>query len=169
MSKTTRSHDRSPQLRQLVEYCSHSCETIFYDTGELHPMYHAVRENGENTVIAAPQWYDSDDKDVAVEAARRLFRELAVVRYVFVCEAWMLVRPSDTDMEQVRRLGVRSHPERREAVIFTAEDFDWTIMAHRMIERHEGRPPRLSSLTFLPFDHAEGRMVSLLTPNQRNS
>jgi hypothetical protein len=165
------------QLQRLVEYCSHSCEAIFRDTGELQPMYHAVRETGENTVIAAPPWNNaalpwnnSDDKDMAVEAVRQLFRELAVVRYVFVCEAWLLIQPSAEDMEQVERLGVSvsSHPKRQEAVVFTAEDLDWAVMAHRMIERREGRPPRLAPLTFLPFDRAEGRMTGLLTPRGKS-
>jgi hypothetical protein len=161
-------HDRSPQLRQLIESCSHVCEAIFRDTGELHGMYHVVRENGENTIIPAPPC-DDNIKDLGIEIIRHLFREMAVVRYVFVAEAWLLVQPSKEAMEQCRRLGVRNHPERQETVIFTAEDSDWTIIAHRMIKRLEGLPPCLAPLTFLPMDEVEGRMVGLLTQTQRNN
>ena len=129
-------------------------------------MYHVVCDDGKNAVIPAPSF---DDKDMAIDIIRHLFRQMAVVRYVFVCEAWVLAQASDADMERIRRLGVRSHPDRQEAVIFTAEDFDWSIMAHRTIERLEGRPPCLAPLTFLPMDVAEGRMIGLLTPKGKSS
>lgn len=169
MPDVNATHDRSPQLRQLVESCSHACEAIFRETGELHGMYHAVCENGDNKIIPAPPSHDSGDKDIGVEIIRCLFREMAVVRYVFVSEAWLVVQPSKEAMEQCQRLGVRSHPDRQEAVVFVAEDFHWTIMARRMIERLEGRPPCLAPLTFLPLDGAEGRMVGLLTPKGKQS
>jgi hypothetical protein len=159
----------SPELHELIEFRSQKCEAIFQETGKLHGMYHAILESGESIVIPPPP---CDDKDTAARMIRQFFREAGVVRYVLVCEAWILAKSdgiSDDDMEQCQRLGVSSHPQRRKAVMFVGEDSNWTVFARRTIERPEGRAAYLGPLVFEQLITASGRMASLLPKRKPSS
>jgi hypothetical protein len=90
-----------------------------------------------------------------------------VDRYVFLDEAWILDDRRGQlgiDMEKVRREGISQHPDRREIVMFLAENRRGEMLtARRFILRPEIGKPTLAPLVIdTQYDHSEGRMVGLL-------
>ena len=153
-------------LRQMIEAASSAVEKLFKIRGVIRPMYDCMTADGVRFVTPAPH----EDKDAAVAMMRALFVIKNVVRYVFIDEAWMLDQKGDA-AEGARleawaaKYGVASHPDRREIVMFIAEDLAGRLSAHRFILRPEHGKPRLSPLKFIPAETlAHGRMVGLLLP-----
>lgn len=154
------------ELQKLISTASESIEKIFRKQGGLAPMYHAVKRNGTALIVPAM----SDDKDEGVAMIKALFVIEDVVRYVFIDEAWILGFDESgsnpkPDMARIRREGLRDHPDRREVVMFAAENLDGDfVAARRFILRPEHGKPSLSPLK--PFSGASdgfsGRMVGLL-------
>jgi hypothetical protein len=130
-------------------------------------MYHAIKANGE-TLILTPQM---DDKDISVAMVKAWFALNDIDRYVFIDEAWIVDSTQsgvNIDIEKVRRYGVRNHPDRREVLMFSAENRKGEMrMAKQFILRPEVGRPTLSPLTFDEFDASEGRMVGLLNVEKR--
>jgi hypothetical protein len=90
-----------------------------------------------------------------------------VDRYCYMDEAWIVDDRRGQlglDIERVKREGVKNHPDRREIVMFSAENRRGEqLTAKRFILRPEIGKPTLSPLEIdEPFDHSEGRMVGLL-------
>jgi hypothetical protein len=88
-------------------------------------------------------------------------------RYVFMDEAWIVDDRRGQiglDVEKIKREGVKNHPDRREVVMFSAENRRGErLTAKRYILRPEIGKPTLAPLEIDPqFDHSEGRMVGLL-------
>jgi hypothetical protein len=105
---------------------------------------------------------------------RAIAAELELVRCAYVDEAWTATLRTDTPERDLlaktqiaimNRIGVKVHPDRREAVIIGAEDYiTGMMMGIRYILRPEHGKPSLSPLTIEPFNKSEGRFVGLLPP-----
>jgi len=154
-------------LKSLIEFASLNAEKIFKRTGALYPMYHAIDGRGEHKILT-PQM---DDKDISVAMVKAWFALEGIDRYVFIDEAWVVDSTKsgvELDIEKARREGVRNHPDRREIVMFSAENRKGEMQtAKRFILRPEVGKPTLSPLTFDEFDSSEGRMVGLLNVEKR--
>ena len=152
-----------PDLKWLVEFSSEQAEKIFRQTGQLLPMYHAILPDGHHQVIPAPD----TDKDVAVALIKAAFELMNVDTYIFMSEAWMLIAPNETpDLAKIARRGLEHHPDRREIIMFQAENRRGERQsASRFILRPEHGKARLAPLKMddmSKFGKSEGRMVGLL-------
>jgi hypothetical protein len=157
------------QLRDMIAFASVQCDRIFATTGVLHPLWHAVTSSGE-TLIETPPF---NDKDMAVAMIRALFDLKDVVRYVFVDEAWTLLKMVQPDeMKVIEREGLSKHPERVEIVMIQGEDSEYgQIVTHREIIRpakgkaYLGPIQTLDDMPHVPPGgtvQSQGRMVGLL-------
>jgi hypothetical protein len=108
-------------LKSLIEFASTQAEKIYRKTRVIHPMFHAISTSGENKILTP----SLDDKDMAVAMIKAWFVLEDIAVYVFIDEAWILDTRKggpEIDMEKVRREGARNHPDRREIVMFSAEN-----------------------------------------------
>jgi hypothetical protein len=151
-------------MKSMIEFASAQAEKLFRKDGVIYPIYHCIKKDGETLIV--PPLHDS--KDVAVAMMKALFVIEKIDRYVFIDEAWMLDAAASgvegIDLERVRREGVKDHPDRREIVMFSAENRRGEMLTgRRFILRPEHGKPTLSPLHIdPPYDHSEGRMVGLL-------
>ena len=127
-------------------------------------MYHAI---AGDKVFIIPSLHP--DKANAVALVKVLFAKHKVDRYVFMDEAWILEAhdriPSREEMQRIQREGLEHHPDRREILMFSAEDRRGNrLMAHRFILRPERGKAKLSPLKVIDWTEGEtkGRMVGLL-------
>jgi hypothetical protein len=157
------SKDVLPDLRSLIEFASANAEKLFRRQGRLLPMYHAIATNGEHKILTP----SLSDKDLAVAMVKAWFVIENIDRYVFIDEAWIVDARGggpELDVEKARRYGISNHPDRREIVMFAAENHREMLTARRFILRPEIGKPSLSPLVIdEQFDHSEGRMVGLLS------
>lgn len=159
------------ELKSLIEFASDQAEKFFRRQGVIYPMFHAIKTSGETMLV--PSF--APDKDASVALTKALFTLEDIDRYVFMDEAWILDNRTNNlpplDMEKIRREGLRDHPDRREIVMFSAENRRGEMQtASRFILRPEiGRP----SLAPLKIDDmtavtgSSGRMVGLLKLEKR--
>ena len=153
-------------LRALIEFASERIEMIFRKSGVIHSMYHAIAADGKHELISPA----SDDKDIAVALMRAAFELRGIDRYVFCDEAWIIDTSksgrtiTEAEWAKIRREGLRNHPDRREIVMFSAENRRGEqLLASRYILRPEHGKATLMPLAFQEiFDKSEGRMVGLL-------
>jgi hypothetical protein len=151
-------------LKSLIEFASAQTEKLFRRQSAIYPMYHAITVSGETKIINQLH----PDKDVGVAMIKALFALENVDRYVFIDEAWILDNRrggGPIDMNRVRREGLSNHPDRREVVLFAAENRRGEMLtAARFILRPEHGKPSLSPLKIddMTGIESEGRMVGLL-------
>jgi len=150
-------------LKSMIEFASAQAEKLFRAQGILYPLYHCIKTNGDTVILPAV----SADKDLSVAMTVAWMQLNDVDRYVFMDEAWMLDDRRGQlglDMEKIQREGIRNHPDRREAVMFSAENRRGEMLtARRFILRPEIGKAKLAPLQLDPkYDHSEGRMVGLL-------
>lgn len=144
-------------LKELIEFASKAAEKIFRIFGVIVPLYHTVKPTGEIMIIQPPG-LGSKDLDIAwVKAVLALEN---IERYVFIDEAWVLNGP---DLDNING-DLSNHPDRREVVIFAAENRQGEILtAMRFILRPEHGKAILSPLKINDVtDTFSGRMVGLL-------
>ena len=157
------------ELRKMIDHASAFCERHFAAKGEIAPMWHFINAKGEQFIEPHPPF----DKDTSMALIRALFDLNDVVRYIYMGEAWTLDRMIKTDeMDEIRRTGLASHPDRCEIVQLQGEDSECgQLMGQRKIIRPKAGRPYLAPLqmtTDLPFiptgAHVEssGRMVGVL-------
>ena len=161
--------DAHPRLRAMIEAASRNIEVIFGITGEVAPMWHFTKANGNEFAMLAP---DTDDKDIATAIVRAVFEVEDVVRYVFMTEAWVVETHDPVEIEEIKvwiaqGRSARDHPKRREIVMFVAEDATGQLTGQREIER-KGKRPRLGSLQIDEFTQSEGRIIGML-PRRREA
>ena len=147
----------------MIEFASTQAAKLFRKQGVIYPMYHCIRADGETTILNAL----SEDKDLSVAMTKAWMHLNDIDRYIFMDEAWIVDDRRGQlglDMEKVRREGLKNHPDRREIVMFSAENRRGEqLTAKRFILRPEIGKPTLSPLMIdEQFDHSEGRMVGLL-------
>jgi hypothetical protein len=152
-------------LKSLVEFASANVEKIFRRTRVLLPMYHAITTDGETMILQPPP----GNKDISVAMVKAWMQIQRVDRYVFMDEAWMVDDSRGQfglDVAKMQREGGASnHPERREIVMFSAENRRGEMLtAKRFILRPEVGKPTLSRLEIddMTGVTSEGRMVGLL-------
>lgn len=151
-------------LKSLIGFASAQAETLFRMQGVLYPLYHCITAGGKTVFLNA---LDLEDKDLSVAMTMVWMRLAEIDRYVFMDEAWIVDDRRGQlglDIEKVRREGVKNHPDRREVVMFSAENRRGEqLTARRYILRPEIGKPKLAPLEIdPPYDYSEGRMVGLL-------
>ena len=157
-----------PGLTSMIEFASRQAEKIFRRTGVIYPMYHAINRHGRNLLFDGP----TCDKDAAVAIVKAWLRANDIDRYVFFDEAWIVdarYRPG-LDLEKAFHEGLRNHPDRREIVMFSAEDRAGNMLtASRFILRPEHGKPTLAPLKIddMTGVTSAGRMVGLLKSGSR--
>ena len=149
-------------LRKQVERLSRAAERNFDKHGQLTPVWFAVTATGE--VFTLDKMLP--DKDVQAQLVRMIFQEKDVVSYVFIDEAWV-VNASAAEADSVTNLaatvGLEFHPDRREVVVFHAEDAVNSLSYHRDIIRPPGARAYLGPLILHDdISQSEGRFVGLL-------
>lgn len=150
-------------LKSMIEFASAQAEKLFRIQGVIYPLYHCIKTNGDNAILNQMD----RDKDLSVAMTVAWMQLNDVDRYVFMDEAWIVDDRKGQiglDMEKIRRMGISKHPDRREIVMFSAENRRGEqLTAKRFILRPETGKARLSPLVIdEAFDHSEGRMVGLL-------
>lgn len=151
-------------LKSMIEFASTQAEKLFRKkSGVIYPLYHCIDAKGMTTILPA---LDSD-KDLSVALTKAWMCLNNIDRYVFMDEAWIVDDRRGQiglDVEKIKREGVKNHPDRREVVMFSAENRRGErLTAKRYILRPEIGKPTLAPLEIDPqFDHSEGRMVGLL-------
>ena len=156
----------SMTLKQMITTASKTIEQLFRKDDFIAPIYHLLKSDGTHMVWGGL----GEDKDEMTAIARRIMRELEIVSYVFIDEAWILETKPRTpaeDAEVIRfcqEFGVSAHPDRREVVMFYAESKDGErLMAQRYILRPEHGKPTLSPLQFAPEKFSGGRVTGRMT------
>lgn len=145
------------KLQELFNIAATNVKGMFDKRHEILPMWHVVMGNDEHVLIATP-WSNDDEKDAAVDALRKIFRQRQAKRLVFICEAWTLLARSANEISRPSE-----HPDRREVVSLIAEDRDGSNLAGwYFILRPEHGPPTLSPLHMSDATESAGRMVGLL-------
>jgi len=147
-------------LKELIEFADSQAVKIFRHTGQLLPMWHAFKSNGEQLVLPQP----SDDKDKAAKLIAALFELENVETYCFMSEAWILHTTMERD--PVLPSSLEHHPDRREAIMFSAENREGDSQtARRFILRPEHGKAKLAPLQMDDMANvtSEGRMVGLLS------
>lgn len=162
--------DALTELKSLVEFASKQAEKIFRKTGVLYPMYHAIDARGEHKILTS----QAEDKDIGVAMVKAWFALNHIDRYVFLDEGWILDDRKgsgpDRDWAKIAREGLRYHPDRREVVLFFAENRRGEMLtAARFILRPEVGKPSLSPLKIddMTGVESQGRMVGLLNLEKR--
>jgi len=156
-------------LKSLIEFASAQAVKLFRRQGIIYPLYHCIRADGETTILNA---FDQD-KDLSVAMTKAWMHINDIDTYVFMDEAWILDATQSgsprIDIKKVQREGIRNHPDRREVVMFSAENRRGEkLTAKHFILRPEVGKPTLSPLQIdPPYDHSEGRMVGLLNREKR--
>jgi hypothetical protein len=149
-------------LKELITFASAQAETIFRRTGELLPMWHCIKSNGEQLIVPSP----CEDKDMAVGLIKALMELEDVETYVFMSEAWILERAQGDDIAMADRYGLSGHPDRREVIMFAAENRNGEEQtARRYILRPEHGKAKLSPLVLddmTQIGQSSGRMVGML-------
>lgn len=144
------------KLRAMIEEASLEVEAAFAVTGCVTATW-LIDAAGRRGAVPAPPV----DKDWAAEIVRLALKALDADRYCFIDEAWTVVLPPDADPHAVLP---RDHPDRKEIVMFSAEDHERNITGFRRIIR-DGRKATLGPLVIHPpSKQAEGRFVGMLTP-----
>ena len=148
-------------LKQFVERAMKGACRVFEQTGAVPPMYHAVTTAGKQIAFNAPP----GDKDTSVNAVRAYLASLDTVRVAFIAESWTLeegLTRSEVDELYRQSGGVRSHPNRIEAIVILGEDLhEPTVYAMRKIFRRGNRAV-LGALDIYTPTEMEGRMTTLL-------
>ena len=161
--------DELTDLKSLIEFASGRAEKLFRKQGVVYPMYHAIKTTGQSMIIPAL----NPNKDASVAMTKVLFELESIDRYVFFDEAWILDDRKGQigiDMEKANREGISKHPDRREIVMFMAENRRGEIQtAARFILRPEVGKATLAPLKIDDMTDAEskGRMVGLLNWEKR--
>ena len=152
-------------LRGMIDYASGWAEKFFAEHGAISALYHIVTADGEDLVMPKPM---PNNKDASAALVKAYFETKKVVRYVYIDEAWFLEANSDelTEADHARfaSKGLGDEPNRREAIMFVAEDRERQMTARRVITR-VGEKAELGPL-IVDDDVVEssGRMMGMLRP-----
>lgn len=153
-------------LREFVEAASERAEKLFAENGKISPSYHVVIDGDEITIPAPPF-----SKEIATSLMRLMLETLNVKRYVFLDEAWVVILQKDFKSYEEAQAYSRAlppplaHPERKECVMFSAEDeTEGFYIARRFIERDADGKGTLGPLSTEQPTISGGRMFGLLPP-----
>jgi hypothetical protein len=156
----------SKDLHRIVEFASEQMEKWFAMKGEVRPMWHVIKRNGDHAVVPIPSVMMAD-KDQMAETFRILFEIQDVRTCCFIDEAWT-AEAAGEDMAKLQAYldangSLENYPGRIEVVVFQGEDAEAGILcAHRKIVRPAVGPAHLGPLEFLDIKSSEGRFVGML-------
>jgi hypothetical protein len=135
------------QLRDMIASASDFCQQHFARRGAIAPQWHAVTASGD--ILSEP--HPPLEKDAAVMLIRLLFEFMDVVRYVYISEAWSLMKFgwTEADRELLERDGISKHPDRIEVVQMQGEDREYgqLVAFHEIIRPRRGKPSRAAQDT----------------------
>lgn len=155
-------------LIYVLAVANRTARETFKEKGEVHPMWCGHTVLNELVMVLPEQFRNADDKDKAVAAVRRIFKEKEVVAFSFMCEAWILESRTASPeafkrgMNIGRNESLEHNPDRREVIQVVAEDRESTISGHYFILRPEHGKPTLSPFHRHDFGSTTGRMTNLL-------
>lgn len=158
------------ELRTMFDHASAFCDKAMASRGEIAPLWHAITSSGETIIEPHPTWLG---KDMAAAAIRAMFELCDVVRYIYIGEAWTLIRMMrPEEEEEIFRKGLSEHPDRVEVVQIQGEDRACGQMmgARKIIRPKKGKPylgpvEMIEDLPYIPRGatmRSEGRMVGML-------
>jgi hypothetical protein len=102
----------------------------------------------------------TEEKEINAMVVRALFAN--VQRYIYVAEVWYVEDKKDEEAND--EAPPREHPDRKEAILFMAEDrMSGGVFGIRFIDR-TGKRPKLKPLEVDRPTAIGGRLVSMLTP-----
>lgn len=129
-------------LREMVVHMRSFAVARFARLGVIEPMYVVETKSGERVPLAVPGGFRSaEHKAAVVEIMRAFFKQEGVVRFVFVCEAWVAQAKDDGERQRIRqhRGSLADYPGRIEVVSIIAEDVDGEAISGEMeIVRESG-------------------------------
>ena len=122
------SADKGPSIDTLLKLAeNHARQTLIGGKGEMVPICHLVRSDGQETVIGTP-WRDNLEKEITLKMLAHLMREGGAIRYMVMCEAWMR-KATETEAASFKPGDplptvppIKDHPDRVEIVIACARD-----------------------------------------------
>jgi len=149
-------------LRSLIELVSTGAEACFAKYGSLAPFWHCIDAAGTLHLVVTP----SDDKDLNAALMRAFMVENDIVRYCLSYEAWTALLSDEAEAREFisSGRGVADLPQRKEVVMFSAEDESGMLTAQREILRPQDKPPSLGPLVINDMKgwSSEGRLLGML-------
>lgn len=153
-----------PDARMLIEATSKAAEDIFAEDQQVTPFWQGFTASGDHKVFKPPPGLD---KAMCVILVRALFELYDVVCCVFCDEAWVAAATED-DIKALDAWldagnSLETYADRKEVVVFMAEDGNGQLTGHRPIDR-SGRKPKLGPLVINDLTGAttEGRLTGML-------
>jgi hypothetical protein len=153
-------------LDALVRRLSQEAEELFNETGGIEMIWLVEAPAKGQTLIMTPlvppPGQMREAKDALAEGMRALFRKFGVTRYVDVAEMWVVRRARELGEPQG---SLADDPDRREVMMFNADDGFECLVAMREIVRPQHSKPYLSKLSkieHLNRRDAQGRFCDLL-------
>ena len=131
--------------------------------GEIHPQWFFVTKSGQTvsllTPFIAPDHAIEDLKEVVADQIGGLMRQVGVLRYGFISEAWaMKVLPEEFNDDEFRKGMIRDKPGRSEVVQIFVSDSESTIGASFELIRENGEGTPVKELKAWGSDEAGGTM-----------
>jgi len=157
-------------LEALLRRVVRTAEDMFDKLGEIDMLWIYENASGEQQMVVTPIMAPDGQvaaayKTYLAAGMRQLFHQHDVVRYAVAAECWTL--GCDLDPDYCGPLG--EHPQRREAIIFEADDGRVFLSAWREIIRPAGGKPYLGKLSAIwRPPRVEGRFHDLL-PRARSN
>jgi hypothetical protein len=164
-------------LHALLRRVSRMAEQMFDKQGDIGPIWLVETVSGEQQIIVSPVMAPSPlagaaEKDRIAAKMREHFAENDAVRYAVAIEAWTLADPERKQMRTEEQAELEyaamgytlaNHPNRREVVLFEAEDGTEVLTAFRDIIRPAHGKPYLGKLGPIErFDQFTSRWAGLL-------
>jgi hypothetical protein len=107
----------------------------FNENGSIHPTWFLQEEDGQILLVATP-YTDDLTKDMVDFAIREAIRIKHIQRYAYISEVWMAFQKDLTSLEDYKGLRPSQRPDRKEALMFIAEDISGDyIMSYSDIYR----------------------------------
>src|ERR1700674_1763665 len=145
-------------MEGLIMRLSKVAKKNFNEHGALPPVFCCITGDGRPFMLPAMM---GADKEQSFAVARAVIQQLGVVLYVFVSEAWVGMFAADisnAELREIDRHGLKDHPDRREAIVYNAEDREGNaVSAQQFILRPEVSKPVLSPLQFVELAPGQSR------------
>jgi len=152
-------------LHRLVEFASDFIEQHFAKAGEIKPLFHCVKRNGDHFVVPAL----INDKDGMSHAIRAICEKYDVTQVMFIDEAWRAEANTPEDMRELEAWldthdgHLEGFPKRIECVVISAEDENGQMLSGARQIRRDGDKATLGPLEIdWQPTHSEGRFVGLI-------
>jgi hypothetical protein len=157
------------QTKALMEMALKTASKHFNGVDPVLPVF--LVEGKDGTVLPIGTPFNTDHEKMMVAMfVRAKCAELEAQRYVFVCEAWTLLKPPEIPDSVKLGGSIASHPDRVEVITVTGHDYEGFALAYRRILRPERGKAKLAPVEWPAptgsgeFDKSAGRFSNLLPP-----